>query len=35
MSLEKLTVVADWEYFKSEYILAYHEAGITALAPKM
>jgi transposase len=34
MGSEKLTVVADRGYFKSEEILACHEAGITALVPK-
>jgi len=31
---EKLTVAADRGYFKSEEILACHEAGITAIVPK-
>ncbi|MFI2549768.1 IS1182 family transposase [Streptomyces rochei] len=32
--VEKLTVVADRGYFKSEEILACHQAGITAFVPK-
>jgi hypothetical protein len=32
--IEDLSVIADRGYFKSEEILACHEAGITALVPK-
>ncbi|ALY66766.1 TPA: IS1182 family transposase [Pseudomonas aeruginosa] len=34
MGVEALSVVADRGYFKSEEILACHEAGITAFVPK-
>jgi transposase len=34
MGVQDLTVIADRGYFKSEEILACHEAGITALVPK-
>lgn len=34
MGVEELSVVADRGYFKSEEILACHEAGITAFVPK-
>jgi Transposase DDE domain len=34
MGVENLTVVADRGYFKSEEILACHEAGITVFVPK-
>jgi transposase len=34
MAVQDLTVIADRGYFKSEEILACHEAGITALVPK-
>jgi hypothetical protein len=34
MGVDKLTAVADKGYYKSEEILACHEAGITALVPK-
>ncbi len=34
MALETLSVVADRGYFKSEEILACHDAGITAYVPK-
>ena len=34
MGIEDLTVVADRGYFKSEEILACHEAGISAIVPK-
>ena len=34
MGVESLSVVADRGYFKSEEILACHEAGITAFVPK-
>ena len=34
MGVEVLSVVADRGYFKSEEILACHEAGITAFVPK-
>ncbi len=34
MDVQDLTVIADRGYFKSEEILACHEAGITALVPK-
>jgi len=34
MGVEQLTAVADRGYFKSEEILACHEAGITAIVPK-
>jgi len=34
MGIQELTVVADRGYFKSEEILACHEAGITAIVPK-
>ena len=34
MGTEGLTVIADRGYFKSEEILACHEAGITAIVPK-
>ncbi|MCP1644855.1 transposase [Pseudomonas citronellolis] len=34
MGTQSLSVVADRGYFKSEEILACHEAGITAFAPK-
>ena len=34
MGTQELTVVADRGYFKSEEILACHEAGITAIVPK-
>lgn len=34
MAVEALSVVADRGYFKSEEILACHEAGITAFVPK-
>lgn len=34
MGVEDLTVIADRGYFKSEEILACHEAGITAIVPK-
>ena len=34
MGVEDVTVVADRGYFKSEEILACHEAGITAIVPK-
>jgi len=34
MGTEKLTAIADRGYFKSEEILACHEAGITAIVPK-
>ena len=34
MGLETLSVVADRGYFKSEQILACHDAGITAYVPK-
>lgn len=34
MGVEALSVVADRGYFKSEQILACHEAGITAFVPK-
>jgi len=34
MGVQDLTVIADRGYFKSEEILACHEAGISALVPK-
>lgn len=34
MGIRELTVVADRGYFKSEEILACHEAGISAIVPK-
>lgn len=34
MALETLAVVADRGYFKSEEILACHDADITAYVPK-
>jgi transposase len=34
MGVDDLTVIADRGYFKSEEILACHEAGITAIVPK-
>jgi len=34
MGVQELTAVADRGYFKSEEILACHEAGITAIVPK-
>lgn len=34
MGVQDLTAIADRGYFKSEEILACHEAGITALVPK-
>jgi transposase len=34
MGIDDLTVIADRGYFKSEEILACHEAGITAIVPK-
>ena len=34
MGVDDLTVIADRGYFKSEEILACHEAGITAILPK-
>jgi transposase len=34
MAVQDLTAIADRGYFKSEEILACHEAGITALVPK-
>ncbi|MBD9357317.1 IS1182 family transposase [Methylomonas albis] len=34
MGVEDLTVIADRGYFKSEEILACHEAGITVIVPK-
>jgi len=34
MGVDKLTAVADRGYYKSEEILACHEAGITAFVPK-
>jgi transposase len=34
MGVQDLTVIADRGYFKSEEVLACHEAGITALVPK-
>ncbi|SIT51010.1 transposase [Paraburkholderia piptadeniae] len=34
MGIDKLTAVADRGYFKSEEILACHEAGITVFVPK-
>jgi transposase len=34
MAVQELTVIADRGYFKSEEILACHEAGIKALVPK-
>jgi transposase len=34
MGIQELTAVADRGYFKSEEILACHEAGITAIVPK-
>ncbi len=34
MGVDDLTVIADRGYFKSEGILACHEAGITAIVPK-
>ena len=34
MSVEKLTAVADRGYYKSEEILACHQAGITVFVPK-
>jgi transposase len=34
MGVRDLTVIADRGYFKSEEILACHEAGITAIVPK-
>jgi lambda repressor-like predicted transcriptional regulator len=34
MASETLSVVADRGYFKSEQILACHDAGITAYMPK-
>lgn len=35
MGVESLSVVADRSYFKSEEVLACHEAGITAFVPKI
>jgi hypothetical protein len=34
MGVEKLTAVADRGYYKSEEILACHQAGITVFVPK-
>jgi len=34
MGVQDLTVIADRGYFKSEEILACHEAGVTAIVPK-
>jgi hypothetical protein len=34
MAVDKLTAVADRGYYKSEEILACHEAGITVFVPK-
>jgi transposase len=34
MGVQELTAIADRGYFKSEEILACHEAGITAIVPK-
>jgi transposase len=34
MGVQELTAIADRGYFKSEQILACHEAGITAIVPK-
>lgn len=34
IGVEDLTAIADRGYFKSEEILACHEAGITAITPK-
>lgn len=34
MGVDDLTVIANRGYFKSEEILACHEAGITAIVPK-
>ena len=34
MGTQDLTAIADRGYFKSEEILACHEAGITAIVPK-
>jgi hypothetical protein len=34
MGVQKITAVADRGYYKSEEILACHEAGITVFVPK-
>jgi transposase len=35
MGVDEITAIADRGYFKGEEILACHEAGITAIVPKI